>query len=49
MEAYQERAMARGDLRGASRAAKMRMLLHNWFDNNAPSALTDSTTYSDLD
>jgi hypothetical protein len=49
MEAYQERAMARRDLRSAARAAEMRMLLHNWFNNNAPSALTDLTTYSDFD
>jgi hypothetical protein len=46
MEAYQDRAMARQDLRGASRAAEMRVLLHNWLDNNAPLAVT---TYRDVD
>lgn len=46
MEAYQARAMARGDLRGASRAAEMRMLLHHWLDTNAPFPVT---TYSDID
>ena len=45
MEAYQDRAMARQDLRGASRAAEMRMLLHNWLDNNAPFGVT---TYRDV-
>jgi hypothetical protein len=46
MEAYQERAMARGDMRRASRAAEMRMLLDNWLNNNAPFALA---RYSDYD
>jgi hypothetical protein len=46
MEAYQERAMARGDMRGASRAAEMRMSLDNWLNNNAPSTVK---TYSDYD
>lgn len=43
MEAYQERAI---DMRRALRAAEMRMSLHNWFNNNAPFAVT---RYSDYD
>lgn len=46
MEAYQERAMARGGIRRAFRAAEMRMSLNNWFNNNAPFAVTP---YSDFD
>jgi hypothetical protein len=46
MEAYQERATARGDVRRASRAAEVRMLLDNWLNNNPPSAVT---SYSDYD
>jgi hypothetical protein len=46
MEAYQERAMARGDMRGASRAAELRMLLGNWLNNNAaPIAVTRYRDY----
>ncbi len=45
MEAYQERAMARGDTRGAFRAAEMRTLLSNWLNNNALSAVEK---YSDF-
>ena len=46
MEAYQERAMALGDVRRALRAAEMRMSLDNWVNSNAPAAVT---RYSDYD
>jgi hypothetical protein len=40
IEAYQERATARGDVGRASRAAEVRMLLDDWLNNNPPSAVT---------